>query len=347
MTKIPWCDVSWNPVTGCGPDFECWARCYARRMANRLRGRCGYDRDEPFKATLHSGRFAEDDGNRLALPRQWKRPLLVFADSMGDLFHANVPFEWVALVYQVMADVWRHRYIILTKRPARMRQFYAEWWRPDVYDEFERRGRKYWRERLFLREPGCTECRYAFLGCLCARKEWKDKAVRRNRRLARTVNYWGRQNWICDGFEWSPVSYQHGVAVEMQNGEISVRDEDCVGGFPGPLRQVCVGLSVSRHADWTRVGELMEVPAACRAVSVEPMLEPIQVEHLEGVNWVICGPETGPWARPMKREWAVELYRQCREEGVPFFWKGAADGELPQEWPAWAERDSGANLDPT
>ena len=276
------------------------------------------------------------------LPYTWKRGRLVFVDSMGDLFCDAVGFERAALVHQAMADITRHRFIILTKRPRRMREFYAQWWRPDVYDEFVRGGQTHLRERLFLREAGCDECGYGFLGCLRGRKQWRDQAITPNWRIARTVGYWGRPNFICDGFEWSAVSHQHGCAVEMQNGEISVRTEDCVGGFPGPLKNLCLGVSVSTQGEWCgRVNDLRSIPAACRLVSVEPMLGPVSARSrsrfggLRGIEWVVCGPETGPGRREMKREWAVALRDECQQAGVAFFWKGEPDEDLPREWPRW------------
>lgn len=64
-TQIEWTDKTWNPVTGCTPISEGCANCYAKRMANRLRGRCGYPEDEPFRVTLHEDKLEE--------PSTWKK----------------------------------------------------------------------------------------------------------------------------------------------------------------------------------------------------------------------------------------------------------------------------------
>jgi protein gp37 len=78
---------------------------------------------------------------------------------------------------------------------------------------------------------------------------------------------------------------------------------------------------------------LLQVTGGIRWVSVEPMLGPIpMMPGLDGIGWVICGPENGPGRRPMKMAWAGDLYRQCREAGVPFWWKPGG-GRLPQEEP--------------
>lgn len=114
-TKIDWADYVWNPVTGCNPVSEGCQSCYARRMAYRLRGRCGYQQDNPFKVTLHSERLEE--------PLRWKKPKRIFVCSMGDLFHEEVPYEFIAKVWEVMCNARQHTFIVLTKRPHRMEDF--------------------------------------------------------------------------------------------------------------------------------------------------------------------------------------------------------------------------------
>lgn len=120
-TKIEWVKnpdgtpgETWNPVTGCTPISEGCANCYAKRMAHRLRGRFGYAADEPFKVTLHPERLEE--------PFRWRKPRRVFVCSMSDLFHPDVPYEFVLRVLAVMAEVRQHTFQILTKRPQRMQE---------------------------------------------------------------------------------------------------------------------------------------------------------------------------------------------------------------------------------
>jgi len=111
-TKIEWAEATWNPVTGCTKISPGCEHCYAERMAKRLRGRCGYPADEPFRVTVHPDRLDE--------PRRWRKPRLIFVCSMGDLFHEDVPLDVIWQVYRVMRDTPRHRYMVLTKRPERM-----------------------------------------------------------------------------------------------------------------------------------------------------------------------------------------------------------------------------------
>ena len=117
-TKIEWCEESWNPVTGCTPISEGCRNCYAKRMANRLRGRYGYPKDDPFKITFHP--------DKLNQPLRWKKPKRIFVVSMGDLFHKDVKYEWIDAIWSRMAKCPQHTFLVLTKRPERMAEFISE-----------------------------------------------------------------------------------------------------------------------------------------------------------------------------------------------------------------------------
>jgi len=108
-TRIEWADVVWNPVSGCAPVSEGCRNCYARRMAYRLRGRCGYPEAEPFAVTLHP--------DRLKQPLRWRKPRRVFVCSMGDLFHEKVPESYVDEILEIIAACPQHTFLVLTKRP--------------------------------------------------------------------------------------------------------------------------------------------------------------------------------------------------------------------------------------
>lgn len=138
-TKIEWCTETWNPITGCSPISEGCEHCYAARMAQRLKGRCGYDKDEPFKVTSHAA--------KIAMPLRWNKPRMIFVCSMGDLFHDEVftlesPFDdpnvdhaldsflirtdWPMLdaIMTVMERAKHHTFLILTKRPENMLKYF-------------------------------------------------------------------------------------------------------------------------------------------------------------------------------------------------------------------------------
>jgi len=116
MTKIEWTDETWNPVTGCTKISPGCEHCYARRMAQRLAGRCGYPRDDPFRVILHE--------ETLDKPLHWRKPRRVFVCSMGDLFHENVPDEYRMQVFNRCVAAPRHTFQILTKRPANALRYY-------------------------------------------------------------------------------------------------------------------------------------------------------------------------------------------------------------------------------
>ncbi len=111
-TTIEWTQRVWNPVTGCTKVSPGCANCYAERMAKRLHGRYGYPRNNPFAVTLHEDRLEE--------PLRRKKPTTYFVCSMGDLFHVDVPFEFVERVFEAMYMAPHHTYQILTKRPEQM-----------------------------------------------------------------------------------------------------------------------------------------------------------------------------------------------------------------------------------
>jgi protein gp37 len=108
-TKIQWADKVWNPVTGCSPVSEGCDHCYARRMANRLKGRYGYPADEQFHLTFHPDRL--EDLSR------WKKARRVFVCSMSDLFHEDLSWDNRARIFRAMREAKQHTYLLLTKRP--------------------------------------------------------------------------------------------------------------------------------------------------------------------------------------------------------------------------------------
>lgn len=257
MTKIEWTHrpgtvgVSWNPVTGCTPISEGCAHCYARRMARRLAGRFGYPADEPFQVTLHPDRLEE--------PLRWRKRRTVFVVSMGDLFHEDVPFEYIERVVDVCYTAAKHTYLVLTKRPDRMLEFFKEYTN-GPYDDNEMPG-----------------------------------------------NLW------------------LGITAENQER----------------LRE--------------RAGYLYHCPAVVRWLSYEPALGPLDlsesprddydtgdilwgIDYTDIFDWVVCGGETGPSARPMRLDWARKVRDQCVAAGVPFFFKQDGKGSHlldEQEWRQW------------
>lgn len=116
MTTIEWADVTWNPVTGCTKVSAGCKNCYAERMALRLNGRFGYPKaPNHFDVTLHP--------DRLNLPLRWRKSRRVFVCSMGDLFHERLSWSVIERVFMTMTRARQHRFMVLTKRAKRMREF--------------------------------------------------------------------------------------------------------------------------------------------------------------------------------------------------------------------------------
>lgn len=114
-TEIEWTDATWNPVTGCtkiGPGCD---NCYACRFAERWRGVPGHPYEQGFDLTVWP--------SRLEQPRRWKNPRMIFVNSMSDLFHKEVEQEFIHQVFDVMEEVDRHVYQVLTKRSSLLRSF--------------------------------------------------------------------------------------------------------------------------------------------------------------------------------------------------------------------------------
>lgn len=113
-SHIEWTEMTWNPVTGCTKISQGCKHCYAERMAKRLHA-MGSDRyRNGFRVTLHH--------DLIDLPKTWKRPRLVFVNSMSDLFHDYVPAEFIRAVFETMRDSPQHTFQVLTKRSARLKE---------------------------------------------------------------------------------------------------------------------------------------------------------------------------------------------------------------------------------
>src|SRR4051812_22925136 len=112
-SRIEWTDATWNPVRGCTKISPGCAHCYAATFAERFRGVKGHPYEQGFDLRLVPEKLAD--------PLTWPRPKAVFVNSMSDLFHADVPTEYVVRVARVMQHADWHTYQVLTKRPERMR----------------------------------------------------------------------------------------------------------------------------------------------------------------------------------------------------------------------------------
>lgn len=256
---IEWCDATWNPIVGCSWASPGCDNCYAARMAHRL----GSNPATPQFAGLTGAdgkwtgetRFVQ---GQLVKLYTWRKPKRIFVCSMGDLFHPSVPFAWIDKVFAVMALATQHTFMVLTKRPERMREYLTDF--------------------------------------STARNDGRGEAV---------------------------MKIDKSMPLEL----LSL-----------PIPNVWLGVTAENQRLLNyRVSILKKTPAAKRFVSLEPLLEEVTfrwapwkpfgaccTDHLDGLrdlDWIICGGETGPGARPMSPDWVCGLRDQCKAAGVPFFFK--------------------------
>lgn len=111
-TAIEWTESTWNPVTGCSEVSPGCAHCYAKTFAERWRGVSGHPYEQGFDLRLWP--------SRLDHPLKWKRPRMIFVNSMSDLFHEDIPFQYVQRVFGVMREASHHTFQVLTKRHERL-----------------------------------------------------------------------------------------------------------------------------------------------------------------------------------------------------------------------------------
>lgn len=213
-SKIEWTEQTWNPTTGCTKISSGCKNCYAETMAKRLQAMGAHGYENGFNLSILP--------ERLNQPLKRKKPTIYFVNSMSDLFHKSISFDFLDQIFGVIEQTPQHSYQILTKRASRMRDYFI------------------------------------------------------NRDVPENA-------WL-------------GVSVENKKY-----------GLP-------------------RIDFLREINAKIRFLSVEPLLENLGIVDLAGIHWVIVGGESGKNARRMEEEWALSVKRQCKFQGVSFFFK---------QWGAW------------
>lgn len=133
MTAIEWTDKTWNPVAGCSIVSPGCANCYAMKMAARIEAMGGVPRyaglTQATKAgAVWTGKIVLAPSRILTAPLRWREPSRVFVNSMGDLFHEDVPGRWLDPLFDTMESTPRHTFQILTKRADRMRAYLSRRW---------------------------------------------------------------------------------------------------------------------------------------------------------------------------------------------------------------------------
>jgi protein gp37 len=212
-TKIEWTEKVWNPSIGCTKISDGCKNCYAESFAKRLQSMGMEDYKDGFKFKILP--------HRLNDPLKIKKPQKFFVNSMSDLFHDDMPDEYLNQIFDVINQTPQHTYQILTKRVENM------------YIYFQ------------------------------------------NHNVPQNV-------WL-------------GVTVE--NSKYSYR-----------------------------IDILKKINATIKFISFEPLIDSAGKIDLTDIDWVIVGGESGYNGRPMKPEWVNEIYLQCQEKNIPFFFK---------QWGTW------------
>jgi protein gp37 len=123
LSSIEWTEATWNPVTGCSKVSPGCAHCYAETFAERFRGVAGHPYERGFDLQLRP--------ERLEQPLKWTQPRMIFVNSMSDLFHEDVPRQFIEAVFDVMAEAEWHTFQVLTKRSERLAQLASRLSWPD------------------------------------------------------------------------------------------------------------------------------------------------------------------------------------------------------------------------
>jgi protein gp37 len=125
-TTIEWTESTWNPVTGCSEVSPGCAHCYAKTFAERWRGVAGHPYEQGFDLRFWP--------SRLDYPLKWRRPRMIFVNSMSDLFHEDIPLDYIKRVFDVMREASQHTFQVLTKRHERLSELAPELdWPPNVW----------------------------------------------------------------------------------------------------------------------------------------------------------------------------------------------------------------------
>jgi protein gp37 len=247
QTSISWTNCVWNPITGCSTASAGCRNCYASRLAGRL-ALMGQAVKYGGLTNKINGKIVWTGDVRLSAdtlltPLSWRKPKLIFVNSMSDWAHKRMPKAWRDQILAVAALAPQHVFQALTKRAGIARDYLND-----------------------PKTPGRVEA------------EMRNIATRQGMEPPTLV--WPLPNW------WSGVSVENQEAADER---LPIVGETC---------------------------------AAVRFASVEPMLGPVQLgKNADCLEWLICGGESGPGARPFAVEWADTLVKECQQQAIAVFVK--------------------------
>lgn len=292
-TKIQWTNETWNPVVGCSKISPGCKNCYAERMAKRLKGMA--------EAKLRDNPHVDD----------------------GTIKYLNVVDEhgWTGWPGIAGVDEWTQP--LRWRKPRRV--FVVS-----MGDLFHPRVPVWVIDRVF--------------GIMALAKQHTFQVL--TKRPNRMREYFEKLESRAFGtsaeLEYENCTYPQSQIYNLWGTEVrKVWDGEILINRPWPLSNVWLGTSIEDQENSSRIADLVPCPAVVHFVSVEPMLSWVNLD-LSGVNygrdhdgwseqldWVICGGESGPGARPMDPYWAHDLLAQCRQAEIPFFFKQGSANNWP------------------
>ncbi len=325
-TPIPWTDLSWNFASGCTPVSRGCANCYAMRQARRLRGRCGYPGDDPFRVVLHPERLHE--------PMRKRRASRIFACSMGDLFHEDIPDEYLDQAFAVMAcstyslSGQAHTFQILTKRPERMLEYIGHPKREqrindalaDLIEQHSTRADRW-------RKPQLAEAWLPVLRRWPLPNVWPGVSIEDQEHADERIPYLLKTPIGPGAVRW--------VSCEPLLGPLDLEPY-----LIEPSERICANCWQFKSAKYEQRRGICRVHRALKPYPNTPACTQFEDMHASDfesarewrgrIEWVVVGGETGPRARPCHPDWVRSLRDQAKGQGVPFFFK---------QWGEWAPRE--------
>ncbi|WP_057466088.1 phage Gp37/Gp68 family protein [Pseudovibrio sp. POLY-S9] len=342
MTKIEWTHPAgfkgetWNPIVGCSVASKGCTNCYAMKMAGtRLKHTELYKglTDESKAGPVFNGKMRLNE-KALHAPLSCKKPRCFFVNSMGDLFHESVPEEWLEKVFAVMAMTPQHRYLILTKRATRMREYCNPIAKRrlkvarEVMDyHVQRECKGLTNENLDQLMPvesvGAVDC--------------PDNIYLRS---------WPLPN-VALGVSVESRELAEDRIFELLNTRAEMR---FLSAEPllGSLSLTRFNLTKYVEAVTGQAFDRRYSPV-CYQNALTGLVTGMD-EYQDKLDWVIAGGESGAKARPAHPEWFRELRAQCMASGVPFFFKQWGEfkpgSDFKSDEKSWAVAWDGRTVSP-
>lgn len=355
-SKIEWCEKTWNPVVGCTRASAGCDHCYAVGMTKRLEA-MGHAKYAGLVGNGHFNGVVRTVPEDLDKPLKWKKPAVIFVNSMSDLFHKSVPFEFIDQVFAVMALCPQHTFQVLTKRPERMAEYLSQ--RRDIGHfmsecHMERNGvikakaadyddlKNGWQHCSAAHEWPLNN---VWLGTSCENQETADERIPHLLKCPAAVRFLSLEPLL------GPVDLSPWILGRCPK----CKGDGHEGHFP-------------THREYWGKGGSSKICPHCRTTMPDYPMRPNGEEYFvpDLVSWLIIGGESGANPRPYNLQWPRDIIKQCRDAGVPVFHKqlgahavseyqadhigrkkhGAAFGSLdpsPEPYRMWLDDTKGGN----